>query len=127
MLWSRVLLSVIAAVAVPQALAYRATDRNAEDKISDSEVVAIGRVESVIAQGSDLHLVVSPALVLKGAIGNELEVRVSGSIPELRPQCCEVGGLYIFYLNADPAEPFYRPLPGAFGVVLIEDGRSGHP
>lgn len=121
MISRKLLLTAAVALTTTTASAYRPTDRDLVDKISSSQLVVIGRVTSIDDQSDHVQLVVTPSLLLKGTVGHMIEVWVDTSIPALRPNCCVVDAMYMFFLNRSSTDAALRPLPGAFGVMLIEN------
>ena len=95
-----------------------------EQKVNQSSLVLIGSVVKVRDQvnpdGSEYALV-NVQSVLKGVGRKPVQIRVlyHSNISELDPKCCELGAVYLLFLEKLPGGG-YRSVNGAFGVYRIE-------
>lgn len=114
-----VLLMLIIAHHPSAAIAYKLVDSSLGETISESQIVAIGRVSSYTVDGFAARVIFRPRLVLKGEHKDEYEAIFITGNPEFSPKCCDVGALYIFYMQVD-RHGVLRAYPGRFGITLVE-------
>jgi hypothetical protein len=108
------LAGLILAIPAVNAKALVATDLPLEEKVAHSDAVLIGTVTSIAGERGDRFAVVKVGTVLKGKAADTIAVFVDVGIAELTPDCCDVGGKYLFFL-----------LKGYKNRYEIFDGRYG--
>lgn len=117
---TRILVFCTLAFYASQAWSYRPIDSEIEQKILNSDVVVIGKVIYFSRDGYDNKISLLPGLVLKGEHADLYQVEFNSRAPELRPDCCRQGDMYIFYLKKWTDNVFH-PLSGKFGIVRINN------
>ncbi len=90
-----------------------------EEKSSRSDLVVVGRIERTDASGGvERVALVHVETRLKGASQGLVKVRYRSGISELDPDCCEIGGRYIFFLR-EGRDGVYQSVNGYFGVYKV--------
>ncbi|WP_201315230.1 hypothetical protein [Dyella sp. EPa41] len=84
-----------------------------EEKVRDSDIVMIARVETTLekctrnASCATVHVLTQ----LKGELPPSMKVLYNGDIAEDNPSCCNVGETYLFFLKG-VGENLYRSVNG---------------
>jgi hypothetical protein len=97
-------------------------DYGLEKKTHLSDVVVIGHVVSKSQESvGDLRLELSRVqvdTVLKGTPPDKIDVLSDGSIAEMKPDCCEVGKGYLFFL-VKSKDGRFESVNGRFGIYAL--------
>jgi hypothetical protein len=91
------------------------------EKINQSSLVAIGRVSAINAESCLIYYncaKVEVSKILKGHSERNIQVRFGGELIELRPNCCDVGKTYMFYLK-NGAQGIYESVNPPHGIFEI--------
>lgn len=113
-------LTFIAVVLCTQStvMANQLKELSLEEKSSASDLVIIGRVESIdTATDNRVERVAAVRIEsrLKGSVQGLVKVRYRSGISEFDPDCCDLGERYVFFLRAGH-DGVYQSVNGRFGV-----------
>jgi hypothetical protein len=105
-------------------LANQATDLPLQKKVALSDMVFIGTVRQLNYVMSSGGVRGRTALVhidtpLKGRQKGDVLVAYDTGDTELEPECCETGGIYLFFLASVP-DGRYGTVDGPFGIYKIK-------
>jgi hypothetical protein len=118
-----VLLAACVVCGTSNALGNDVREMSLEKKVRMSDAVVIGQVVSTKPEHSGestLELAsVSVSSVLKGHPPKSIEVLSKGPIAEMDPDCCQIGGVYLFFLVHDKKGNF-ESVNGRFGVYPMQ-------
>jgi hypothetical protein len=120
---SKIAIASVASLLIATTVAggYATINRPIEMKVRDSDVVVVGLVvigpEKSPFFGST-HERVRVLTTLKGQPGSEIWFESSNLTPELSPDCCDVGGEYVFFLSRIRDDE-YMSVDGRYGVYKV--------
>lgn len=103
-------------------LAVQLNELTLEEKVARSELVIIGDVSKTLKNTADFGYdvaIVTPITVLKGTVTTPIRVAFNGPIAEARPDCCDLGGRYVFFITKNPKGDYY-PVNGPLGIYRVD-------
>ncbi|WP_233842454.1 hypothetical protein [Dyella sp. 2HG41-7] len=113
--------SILVAGLVDPARANYVREMSLEEKVRDSDVVMIARVETTLekCERKSSCATVHVLKQLKGTVAPGLRVLYNGYIAEDNPLCCKVGETYLFFLK-NVGENLYLSINGPYGIYVIQ-------
>ncbi|WP_266157713.1 hypothetical protein [Dyella silvatica] len=108
----------------PGLSAFEVPKLSLEEKVAKSTFVFIGTVKE--ADYQDLRRTRSESVaqvridtLLKGTATGDVEVIYSNGIAESAPDCCVLGGKYLFFVAAN-SQGLLQSVNGPYGIYLID-------
>jgi hypothetical protein len=93
-----------------------------EDKARESDLVVIGTVQEIFPPTVTQEYSLAEINIkseLKGHVKGKLSFYFNGPISEENPDCCDVNGVYVFFLKKSDLG-FYYSVNGPFGIYKIQ-------